>query len=478
MAKVLILNPAFYGVKNFVRTARWFARSRGRVGRHPDYLAIATAVLEEAGHECKLIDACVTEMPFDEVKNITERFNPDIIVSHTTTPSIYNDIDQTAKLKEITGALTVLIGAHVSTLPFDSFKINDKIDVIARGEYDYILRDLADGKDLKKILGITFRENNQIKNTKDRPFIENLDEMPFPAWHHIDIHDYFDAGKLYPFITMITGRGCPNKCSFCILPQVLYGRKYRLRSAKKVVDEIEHDLELFPDIKEFMFEDDTLTVDRKRCKEICADILERKLDVTWSANSRADIADLELLKLMHKSGCRMFVVGFEFGCQKILNTIKKGTTIKMMEDFSKACHKAGIKIHGCFMIGGPGETKETAEMTIKLSKKLKCDTIQISAITPYPGTEFYNWCQKNNFIIAKDWKEWVDSGEQSTVISYPQLSKDEIIELVDRGLYESFYFRPSVWLHHIVTIRDFSDLNRKIKGFFSLLDYRFKRKKL
>jgi len=476
MSKVLILNPAFYGIKNFVRTARWFARSRGRVGRHPDYLAIATAVLEEAGHKCKLLDACGTNMPFDQIKKITEKFKPDIIVSHTTTPSIYNDIKQTAELKTINDALTILIGAHVSALPKESFEINKKIDIIVRGEYDYTLRDIADGKNMENIQGTNYRDNSQIKSNTDRPFIEDLNEMPFPAWHHINVHDYFDAGKLYPFITMIVGRGCPNRCAFCILPQVLYGRKYRLRSAEKVVDEMEYDLKLFPDLKEFMFEDDTLTVDKERCRKICNEIFERDLDITWSGNSRADIADLELLKLMHKAGCRMFVVGFEFGCQKVLNSLRKGITVQMMKNFSNACHKAGIKIHGCFMIGGPGETRETAEMTIKLAGNLKCDTIQISAITPYPGTEFYDWCLKNGYITAEDWTEWIDAGEQSTVISYPQLDKKEILDLVDRGLYESFYFRPSIWLHHFFTTRDMTDLRRKVKGFLSLLDYRLKKK--
>jgi radical SAM superfamily enzyme YgiQ (UPF0313 family) len=481
MAKILILNPAFYGVENFCRAARWFARSRGRVQRHPDYLAIATAVLEEDGNECKLIDAACLETPFEQIKKTAEKFKPDMIVTHTTTPSIYNDIKQAADLKESTNALTVLIGAHVSALPINSLKINKKIDVIARKEFDYTLRDLVkvtEGKEnLENILGITYRENDKIKQTEERPFIENLDEMPFPAWHHINVHDYFDAGKLFPFITMITGRGCPNRCSFCILPQVLYGRQYRLRSAKKVVDEIEYDLKMFPDLKEFMFEDDTLTVDRQRCRLICEEILDRGLDVTWSGNSRADITDLDLLKLMKKAGCRMFVVGFEFGCQEILNQIKKGITTHQMKKFSNACHKAGIKIHGCFMIGGPGETKETAKMTIKLAKDLKCDTLQFSALTPYPGTEFYEWCEKNNFITARNWEEWVDAGEQSTVVSYPNLNKKEIIELVDKGLYESFYFRPSIWIHHLVTTRNIPDLKRKIKGFLSLVDYKIKRKR-
>jgi radical SAM superfamily enzyme YgiQ (UPF0313 family) len=150
---------------------------------------------------------------------------------------------------------------------------------------------------------------NEIINNEDRPLIKNLDELPFPAWNQIDVHDFFDAGKLYPFITMISGRGCPNNCSFCVLPQVFYGKKYRLRSAKKVVDEIEYDLELFPDLKEIMFEDDTLTADKKRAREICNEILDRELNkrISWSANAREDLDDLELLKLMKESGCRMLV---------------------------------------------------------------------------------------------------------------------------------------------------------------------------
>lgn len=468
--RIFVLNPS-YG-KNFVRSARWAARSRGRVQRHPDYLAIATAVLENDGHEVKLLDAAALNVDFDKTIEIAREFKPDLSVVHTTTPSIYNDIKHAEMLKNL-GSTTVLIGPHASALPIETMQISEKIDYIARGEYDYTLRDIANERDPADILGITYRDKGEIISNRDRPLIENLDELPFPAWHHIDVHDYFDAGKLYPFITLISGRGCPNNCSFCVLPQVMYGKKYRLRSAKKVVDEIEYDLELFPDLKEIMFEDDTLTVNRKRLIEICDKIIDKGLNecISWSANARADLNDSELLKLMKEAGCRMLVVGFEFGDQKILDNVNKRLTIEQMKEFARLTKKVGIRVHGCFMIGGPGETKETAEKTIKLAKKLKPDTLQFSALTPYPGTKFYEWCKENGYITAKDWTEWVDAGEQSTVIEYPNLSRKEIINLVDKGLYENFYLRPSTWIHHLLTIEGFDDFKRKVRGAMNLIEY-------
>ena len=470
--RILILNPA-YG-KGFVRSQRWPARSRGRVQRHPDYLAIATAVLEKEGHHVKLLDAAALNMPLLQVKEAARDFKPELAIIHTTTPSIYNDIEHADMLKDL-GATTALVGAHATALPEETLEISPKIDYIARGEYDYILRDIANQISPADILGLTFRNGTDVIHNKPRPLIENLDELPFPAWHQIDINRYYDY-KLFPFITVISGRGCPNSCSFCLLPQVMYGRKYRLRSASKVVDEIEYDLELFPNLKAVMFEDDTLTADKKRITEISNEILRRGLRISWSADARADLDDLDLLKLMKEAGCRMLVAGFEFGDQQILDNVNKRLTVEQMRQFSALAKKAGIKVHGCFMVGGPGETRETAGKTLQLIRDLRPDTIQISALNPYPGTKFYDWCREQNYIKARDWTEWVDDTEQTTVISYPNLSRKEIIDLVDRGLYQNFYLRPSVWWHHLRTIENFGDFKRKARGVWSLLDYWWRKK--
>jgi anaerobic magnesium-protoporphyrin IX monomethyl ester cyclase len=474
--KIFISNPSFG--ENFVRSARWAARSRGRVQRHPDYLLIAAAVLENNGHEVKFLDSAALNIGLEATLLAAKEFGPELAVIHTTTPSIYNDVEHAERFKDL-GSTTVLIGQHASALPEDTIRLSSKIDFIIRGEYDCTLADLADKKDPATIDGITYREGDAIRSTKDRKYLENLDLLPFPAWRHIDIHDYFDAGKMFPFITLITGRGCPNSCSFCVLPQVMYGKKYRLRSPKIVVDEIESDLKQFPDIKEVMFEDDALTVDINRCKEICREIIARGINkkICWLGNSRADIADEELFSLMKESGCRMLVVGFEFGDEQILRNVHKRVTPQQMKTFIRITKKAGINVHGCFMVGGPGDTKETAKKTILLARELKPDTLQFSALTPYPGTEFYNWCKKNNFIVAKDWPEWVDAGEQSTVVSYPDFTREEIVDTVDKALYDNFYFRPEIWVHHLLTIRGTDDLKRKISGAKSLVGYWWTRKR-
>jgi len=470
---ILILNPA-YG-KDFVRSQRWPARSRGRAQRHPDYLAIATAVLERDGHKVKLLDAAALNMPLSQVEQIARDFKPELSIVHTTTPSIYNDIEHVERLKDL-GATTVLIGAHASALPEETMQISPKIDCIARGEYDYTLRDIANQKPWANIESLTFRTGKEMIHNKPRQLIGNLDELPFPAWHQTNIHDYHDSGKLYPFVTLISGRGCPNSCTFCLLPQVFYGRRYRLRSARNVVAEIEYDLELFPDLKEIMFEDDTLTADRNRTREICNEILRREINISWSANARADLDDLDLMRLMKEAGCRMLVVGFEFGDQQVLDNVQKRLTIEQMKEFSALAKKAGIMVHGCFMVGGPGETKETTGKTMQLMRDLKADTIQITALTPYPGSEFYTWCKAHNYITAKDWTEWVDGKEQTTVISYPNLSREEILDLVDKGLYQNFYLKPRTWWHHLSTIENFGDFRRKVRAAWSLADYWWKKR--
>jgi anaerobic magnesium-protoporphyrin IX monomethyl ester cyclase len=368
----------------------------------------------------------------------------------------------------------VAVGAHVSAEPVDTLtKGNGILDVVARGEYDYTLCDLATGRPLTEVEGISYWNDGDLAHNPSRPLIENLDDLPFPAWHHIDPYDYPDAGKLYPFITLMGGRGCEGRCTFCVLPQVMYGQHYRPRSPELVVDEIEHDLKLFPFLQEIMFEDDTLTLKRylPRLQAICEEILRRGLKITWSANARADLRDLETLKLMKRSGCRMLCVGFEFGSQQILNNVRKGIKLEHMREFAELTSKTGIRVHGCFMIGGPGETQETARQTIEFAKSLPVDTVQFSGVCAYPGTEYYEWVRDNGHLVPQDWPEWVDENlEQRAIVDFPQLSVDEINELVDRGLRE-FYLRPGQVTRMLRSISSWSDVKAKWHGLRSFLDY-------
>ncbi|GMV94903.1 MAG: hypothetical protein AMXMBFR82_46810 [Candidatus Hydrogenedentota bacterium] len=470
--RVAFLNPMFG--KDFTKSARWFARSRGRVQRHPDYFCIAAGVVEAAGHEIMFLDAQAKNMPTEDALPRLKAFQPDMVVYQTTTPSIYADIESARICKEAVGGLHVMIGPHVTAEPEDTLRsANGAVDAVAIAEYDYTLRDLAAGVPIKDCLGVAWMNGEAYTCNPERPYIENLDELAFPAWKHIDIHDYHDFGKLFPFLTLISGRGCRAKCTFCQLPQVMNGHTYRTRSVENVVDEMEYDRKLFPDLKEIMFEDDTLTMrsSQDRLVALCEEIIRRDVRISWSANARVDVNDIEVLKLMKRSGCRWLCVGFEFGDQNVLNAVKKGATVAQMHRFAENAHKAGIRVHGCFMFGGPGETPETARKTLDLSKKLPIDTAQFTAVVAYPGTTYYQWAKDNGFLKQPTWRDWVDENfEQRSTQELPGLSVDQINGFIDEGL-RGFYLRPSQMWRMLRNIQNIPDLRAKVHGLKSFVSY-------
>ena len=472
--RIFFLNPSWG--KDWCRSARWAAKSRGRVQRHPDWLLIAVAVVEQAGHTCKFLDAAALNIEKEGTIKQIEEFQPEMVIIHTTTPSIYNDLSYLQQIKQLGKITTVVVGPHVTIFPEEAFQIGERyLDVVVRKEYDFQLRDLANNIPFSNIQGISYRnDKNEIFHNVDRPPLD-VNELPFPAWHHIKPEWYPDAGKLFPFITLFSGRGCPNYCTFCREPQVMEGRKLRLRDPKRVVDEIEYDLQLFPHLKEIMFETDTFVADRNHVIGVCNEIISRELKITWSCNTRVNM-DLDLLPIMKKAGCRMLMTGFEFGYQEGLNAVRKGTKLEQSTSFAKEANKLGFIIHGCFMIGAPNETRETAMKTINFAKSLPLDTLQISGICVYPGTEMYDWAKKNEYIIPNDWKNWVDDNqEQVTVLNYPQLSKEDMDELIDLGL-KKFYFRPKQIWQTIKTTRSWADVKRKAFGLKSFIKYLFAKK--
>ncbi len=470
--KILVINAPF--IKDFCRCQRWPAKTRGRALRPPDWLAYATAVLEKAGEEVELLDFPALNWDKTKLRQLVREKQPQFVVLDSTTPSIYSDIECARICKEISQAKVIMVGTHSSVLPEQTLQeSNGAVDVIAIGEYDYTVRDIILGWErLKDIAGICYLNNGKIIRTPPRPLIEDLDTLPFPARHHLDITKYFDAGRLYPYIDIIAGRGCPYQCTFCVWPEVMYGHKYRLRSAKNVVDEIEYCLKLFPQLKkgEFFFEDDTFTVNKERALNICEEILHRGLKIIWSANARPDIYDSGLFKRMKQAGCRELLVGFESGDQLVLDRMQKGLKIEDSVEFMKVTHESGLQVHGCFVFGMPGETRESMERTLRFAMKLNLTTIQFAGAVPYPGTEYYRYCQAQGLLKAKSWADWLQDGEQATVVDYPGLSSKEINDYVDKGL-KAFYFRPSYMWKFLINTRNPQDMYRKIKGVWNFLSY-------
>jgi len=227
----------------------------------------------------------------------------------------------------------------------------------------------------------------------------------------------------------------------CKWPQTLTGHSYRARSVKNVVDEFEWIAKNLPYVKDIMIEDDTLTQDRQRTIDLCKEVLDRGLNITWTCNSRADV-DLETMQWMKKAGCRLMCVGFESADQQILNNIKKGTRIEKIEQFMVDSKKANLLVHGCFMLGNNGETHETIRKTVEWAKKLSPDTAQFFPLMVYPGTEAYKWAESNGFLTTTKWDEWLTAeGTHNTILNTDKLSGKELVEACDWARKE-FYMRP------------------------------------
>jgi anaerobic magnesium-protoporphyrin IX monomethyl ester cyclase len=475
--KIFVINEPF--VPDFCRTQRWAARTRGRVLRAPDWLAYAAAVLERdiPGAEVRLYDFPAMGWDKEEYKTLISGQKPDFVVLDSTTPSIFSDIEYAAEAKKLSGCKVIMVGPHVSSVPEQTMlDAKGAVDAACIGEYDYTVRDvILNFNNLGAVKGICYLDGNAVKRTAKRELIQDLDELPFPAWRQLDLMKYFDGGKLYPYIDIISGRGCPNKCIFCLWPQVMHGYKYRFRSPKNVVDEIESDIKLCPQVLkggEFFFEDDTFTVNTKRALEICNELTRRGLKITFSVNARVDTADAELFKAMKKAGCRELLVGFESGVQDVLDKMHKGITLEQSRSFMDAAKEAGLQVHGCFVIGLPGETEATAQKTVDFALGLGLTTVQFSGAVPFPGTEFFNVCETNQWLLTKDWGKWLDAGEQHGVVAYPGITQDRINYYVDKGL-KKFYFRPSYMLRFLFETASPADLYRKFRGAFNFIGYLF-----
>lgn len=446
VVRVLLLNPPF--LPYFSRASRSPEVSKGGTLYYPIWLAYSSGVLEKEGFEVKLLDAPANGYASDQTIKEVERFNPDLTVMDTSTPSIYNDVKVGQAVKEVCpDSFVLLVGTHPSAIPEQTLNLAGEIDAVARKEYDYTVRDLAYAVEkrtsLREVKGLSYREEGRIVHNSDRQFIEDLDALPFVSQVYkkqLKIENYFYAANLHPVVTLLSGRGCPNFCRFCLLPQAFTGRRYRFRSPENLIRELEYVKETFPDSKEVFFEDDTFTANRKRIQRICSLIIEDQLDLTWSCNSRADL-DYETLALMRKAGCRLVCVGYESGCQQILNNVKKGISVEYAKRFTESCKKVGIKIHGCFIFGLPGETLKTMEQTIKYAKSLSLDSVQFYPMMVYPGTELYEWAKKNGHLTTEDYSRWLtDEGVHNCLIDYPHLSSSELTAMCDVALRE-YYFR-------------------------------------
>jgi hopanoid biosynthesis associated radical SAM protein HpnJ len=427
--------PSFEGFDGGAGS-RYQARREIRSFWYPTWLAQAAAMVPQG----KLIDAPPHGTALETVVAQVKDF--DAVICHTSSPSFSTDVSVLERLKaEKPGLLTGLIGAKVAVEPEVSLSASPAIDFVAREEYDFTVKEFAEGMDLAAIKGLTYRDKNgRIVHNEDRPVLEDMDRLPFvtPIYKRdLDVKKYFIGYLHHPYLSLYTGRGCKSRCTFCLWPQTVGGHRYRTRSAGNVIDEIRWAKAAFPEVKEIFFDDDTFTDDPKRAEAIAREL--GKLNVTWSCNAKANVS-YETLKVLKENGLRLLLVGYESGNQQILHNIKKGMRVDVARRFTKDCHTLGITIHGTFILGLPGETKETMEETIRFAQEINPHTIQVSLAAPYPGTYLYRQAQQEGWLDEKSTDLVNGDGVQLAPLSYPHLSHTEIFDSVEE-FYRRFYLR-------------------------------------
>jgi len=439
--KTLFLNPPSFENYDGGASSRWPATREIESYWYPVWLAYPAGMLEGS----RLLDAPPHHTTAEETINIGKEF--EFLVLFTSTPGFPGDIQLATKMKEANPNLKIcFVGPHVTTLPERSLEECPAIDFIVRREFDYAAVEFANGKPLSEILGASYRgEDGKVIHNSDRPDVADLDALPDVTdvyKRDLDVRRYNVPFLLHPYVALYTTRGCPAQCTFCLWPQTLSGHPWRKRSSDAVAAEMAKAMKLWPDVKEFFFDDDTFNIQKARTIELCAKL--KPLGMTWSCTSRVT-TDYETLKAMKEAGCRLLIVGYESGDPQILKNIKKGATVERARQFTKDCKKLGLIVHGDFILGLPGETKETIRTTIDFAKELDVETIQVSVAHAYPGTELYDYAKDNGFILIEGAQMVDEGGHQVAMIEYPGLPRDYVMEMVHR-FYDEYYFRPkAVW---------------------------------
>jgi hopanoid biosynthesis associated radical SAM protein HpnJ len=433
--KTLFLNPPSFENFDGGAGSRWPATREIESYWYPVWLAYPAGMLEGA----RLLDAPPHYVSAEETIEIAKQY--EFLVLYTSTPGFPGDIRLSQKIKEANPKIKIaFVGPHVTVLPERALRDCPAIDFVCRKEFDYSTVEFAQGKPIEEIMGVSFLKNGSVVHNPDRPQMQDLDAMPHVTdvyKRDLDVTRYNVPFLLNPFVSLYTTRGCPAQCTFCLWPQTTSGHAWRKRSTDDVAREMAKAKEYWPNVREFFFDDDTFNIQQARTIELCAKL--KPLNLTWSCTSRVT-TNYETLKAMKEAGCRLLIVGYESGDQQILKNIKKGATIERARQFTKDCHKLGLVIHGDFILGLPGETRETINNTIAFAKELDVETIQVSVAHAYPGTELYDYAVSNGFMV-KDTKMVDEGGHQLAHIQYPGLPADEILDAVHR-FYDEYYFRP------------------------------------
>ena len=439
----------------------------------PIGLCYLGAVLEKVGHRPEIFDAQLIEKSEKHLSNLIIQKKFDVVGFSAVTPSAKRTSIMASIVKEIRPKTTTIVGGvHPTVTGPDVLKQMPDVDIAVFGEGELTIIDLLEHlehkKSLDEVRGIAFRTDEQIVRTERRELIKDLDTIPFPAHHLVDLDKYTPPPGLFfekPIIPMTSSRGCPYDCAFCADTVIWQGR-CRMRSAQNVVDEMEYLRERYG-AREIKFFDDTFTASRKRTVEICNEILRRNLGLIWRCASRVDKVDPELLKLMRESGCRSISFGIESGDDEILKRMNKKITVEQARQAVKWSKEVEIETKGFFMLNYPGENIETTEKTIRLSRELDLDFVGFNITMPYLGTRLRDEVEKNYRIDEKLWHD-TDAALGNQIYFFQDDLPVDYLKKAYRRAARGFYLKPKVILRKLLNIRNLRMLKSYIVGMFRL----------
>jgi len=436
--RTLFLHPPSFDGFDGGAGSRYQAKREIRSHWYPTWLAQPAALVADS----KLVDAPPAGLTLADVTPMAREY--ELAVLHTSSPSFAGDVKVAAALKAENPALLVgMVGAKVAVEPERSLLASPAIDFVGREEFDFTIAEVAGERPFDAIRGLSYRNSDgELVHNPDREILTDMDRLPsvIPVYKRDLQPEHYYIGYLkHPYLSLYTGRGCRSRCTFCLWPQTVGGHVYRTRSVESVLTEAALARELFPQVKELFFDDDTFTDDRGRAEEIARGL--GRLGWTWSCNAKANVPR-ETLAVLRDNGLRLLLVGYESGSQQILINIKKGLRVERARRFAADCHDLGITVHGTFILGLPGETKETIRETIEFARQVNPHTIQVSVAAPYPGTELYRQAITNGWLPADDDGTALvsEDGTQLSPLSYADLSHSEILDSVDT-FYRRYYFR-------------------------------------
>jgi radical SAM superfamily enzyme YgiQ (UPF0313 family) len=435
------------------------------------------AVLEKAGHSVKILDGQLFPNTKQELQNILKGEKFDAVGISAVTPSSTNAARLAAAVKEINPKiLTILGGVHATVTGPNVLEKMSNIDLAVFNEGEItiveIMEHLEGKRRIESINGIAFRRDNKIIQTDPRKLIEDLDSLPYPAYHLIDIHKYTPPPGLFfklPIISMVASRGCPFRCTFCA-DRIIWQGRYRFRKPKAVVDEMEFWKNKY-DVKEIKFLDSTFTIGKERIKEFCNELIKRNLGLLWRCSSRVDQEDFDLLTLMKKSGCCSISFGIESGDNEILKKMNKNITVEQIKQTVKWSKQAGIETKGFFMLNYPGETEKTTEKTIRFSRELDLDFAGFNLAFPLEGTQMKKEIEENCHIEPKYWNN-PDTPIGNQIYFYQDELPIEYLKKAYKRAVLGFYLQPKVIYRNLKKINNFAIFKSYLKGLLRLLKLR------